>query len=487
MYYRAQEKAVCGDVIPYYENGTFYLFYLKDHRDPEHYEMGVPWCLLTTKDLVHYEDHGEVIAHGSKEDQDLAVFTGCCVKFGGEYYIFYTGHNHLLREQGLPQERILMARSGDLYHWEKVQDFALDAPDWLEIHDFRDPFVYYEEEKKQYCMLLVGRLKNEDPSNSRGVTVRLRSGDLRHWTADEKPFYGPQAFFAHECPDLFRMGDWWYLLFSEFSDKNVTCYRMAKSPEGPWITPKADTFDGHAYYAAKTACDGKRRILFGWNPIKNHEKDDEPWQWGGTIVPHEIVQNQDGTLAVKCPEEIRGCYGEAAALEDGFAMNRVEPIAAAVDAAAQGQMQTAAPVGYRVGSNFGKSIKMLGQLPACCRVEMDFTTSDEVGEFGVYLRADERLDNYYAVKFEPRYNRLGFDKMPRKDSVVHNQVEVERYCPLVPGQKNTLLMILENSVLTVYVNDRVAMSTRMFDHSGGSLGLYAHNTEVLFENIRLFR
>ena len=457
MYYRPGNKAVCGDVIPYYEDGTFYLFYLKDHRDPEGYGIGIPWCLLTTKDLVHYEDHGVVIPHGTLDEQDLAVFTGSCAKFNGEYYIFYTGHNHLFRADGKAQERILIAKSQDCMHWEKVKDFALDAPDWLDPHDFRDPFVYYDEDKKKYCMLLVGREKNENPSNMQGITLLMVSDDLWNWEADEKPFYAPQAFFAHECPDLFKMGDWWYLLFSEFSDRSVTCYRMAKSPQGPWIAPKVDTFDGHAYYAAKTAFDGKRRILFGWNPIKNHEKDDEPWQWGGNVIPHEIVQNEDGTLWVKCPDEIRNSYAEPA--------------------------MTSADC--RIGASGKRSIKMLGELPEYCKVEMNFTASDDVGEFGIFLRADEKLDNYYAVKFEPRFNRLAFDKMPRKDATVHTQVDVERYCPLVPGEKNTLLMIVEDSVRTVYVNDKVAMSCRMFDHRNGAVGLYAHNTEVIFENIRI--
>jgi len=79
------------------------------------------------------------------------------------------------------------------------------------------------------------------------------------------------------------------------------------------------------------------------------------------------------------------------------------------------------------------------------------------------------------------------DKMPRKDSTVHCHVDVERFCPLVPGQKNTLLMIIEGSVLTVYVNDRIAMNARMFDHESGDIGLYTHNTEVIFENIRIWK
>lgn len=48
-------------------------------------------------------------------------------------------------------------------------------------------------------------------------------------------------------------------------------------------------------------------------------------------------------------------------------------------------------------------------------------------------------------------------------------------------------MIIEGSVLTVYVNDRIAMSARMFDHESGDIGLYTHNTEVIFENIRIYK
>ena len=62
-----------------------------------------------------------------------------------------------------------------------------------------------------------------------------------------------------------------------------------------------------AFYAAKTASDGKRRFIFGWNPprgAEGNESDDEPWNWAGNIVVHEIKQNPDGTLRVSMPDEI---------------------------------------------------------------------------------------------------------------------------------------------------------------------------------------
>lgn len=468
MFYRAPGKAVCADVIPFYEDGEFKLFYLRDYRDVENHGEGCPWCLLTTRDLVNYKDHGPVLLRGTKEEQDLYVFTGCCIKDGDTYYIFYTGHNPHLRAKGLPEQKVLRATSKDLINWEKDKDFVFEAPEWLEMHDFRDPFVFYDEDKKKYCMLLAGRVKNENPVNSKGVTLIAYSDDLTSWEVAKEPFYAPHAYFTHECPDLFKMGNYWYLVFSEFTDKIVTTYRISESPFGPWRTPLVNNFDAHAFYAAKSTTDGKRRILFGWNCIKFDEKDDNFWQWGGTVIPHEIVQAEDGTLYVKCPEEVSAAYSEAKEVVEGFAMGDVVK--------ADGK--------YILGGE-GRNVQMFGKMPENCKIEMTFTADDLKGDFGVIVREGSNLDNFYAVKFEPKFNRLALDRQPRRDSTLHTQVDTERYCPIVAGEKNTLKIIAEGSVLEVYVNDKVAMSARMFDFKEGNFGIYTHNNPVVFEDVRL--
>lgn len=469
MFYRSEGKSACADVIPYYEDGVFYLFYLRDLREPERLGEGCPWCLVTTKDFVHYTEHGEVLPRGSEEAQDRWVFTGSCIKARNMYYIFYTGHNHHLAEQGKPMQKILLATSKDLFHWEKDASFVIQAPEWLEMHDFRDPYVYFDAKQQTYRMLITGRMKREVPENTKGMTLVLTSKDLYHWDLCKEPFYAPWAYYAHECPDLFQMGDWWYLVFSEYPDKCITTYRMARGPEGPWITPKVNTFDGHAFYAAKSASDGRRRFLFGWNCTKEGEWDDGPWQWGGNIIPHELLQDADGELYVKCPHEILDSYKETVKLSGGRQWNQV----------------TALPNGYVVGSNAGRSIITLGDMPANCLFETEFTLSDDVGDFGIILRSDALVNRCYVVRFEQKYHRMAFDKIPRRDPTVHIHVDTERYCPLVPGQRNKLRLITEGSVLEVYVNDRIAMSERMYDLPEGKIGLYAHNTTVTFENLRL--
>ena len=54
LYYRAQD-GITADIIPYYENGLFYLYYLHDYRDAENRGEGTPWRLIRTKDFVEYE------------------------------------------------------------------------------------------------------------------------------------------------------------------------------------------------------------------------------------------------------------------------------------------------------------------------------------------------------------------------------------------------------------------------------------------------
>ncbi|MFR6392617.1 MAG: hypothetical protein ACLUN0_06810 [Roseburia sp.] len=59
LLYRPKDAWV-GDLIPYYENGTFYGYYLHDPRirDKEYAEE-TTWHLVTTKDFVNVEYKGK--------------------------------------------------------------------------------------------------------------------------------------------------------------------------------------------------------------------------------------------------------------------------------------------------------------------------------------------------------------------------------------------------------------------------------------------
>jgi beta-fructofuranosidase len=146
IFYRPDD-GFAADFIPFYHDGEYHLFYLKDYRDPEGRGEGTPWWHIVTRDFVEFEDRGETLARGTRTEQDLFVFTGCAIEADGRFHIFYSGHNHHLREQGKPQEAVMHALSGDLDTWEKQPGEMFFAPkSGYEPHDWRDPFVFWNED-----------------------------------------------------------------------------------------------------------------------------------------------------------------------------------------------------------------------------------------------------------------------------------------------------------------------------------------------------
>lgn len=124
-------------------------------------------------------------------------------------------------------------------------------------------------------MLTVSRKNGEELYA--GFTARYVSEDLKTWR-DDGVFWAPNLYHTHECPDYFKMGDWWYLVFSEYSDQYATRYVMAPTPNGLGICRATMFLMAGAFYAAKTASDGAGRYLFGWLPTREGNKDEGNWQ-----------------------------------------------------------------------------------------------------------------------------------------------------------------------------------------------------------------
>ncbi len=460
--------SVCADFIPFFDGGEFKLFYLKDFRNYEDHGEGTPWHLVTTKDFVKFSEKGEVLARGAANEQDLFVFTGSVIKAEGRYHIFYTGHNHHLRRQGKPEQGVMHAVSDDLLNWTKLPEHTFYAPEGYEPHDWRDPFVFWNEEKNEYQMLLAARLTT-GPSRRRGCTALCTSKDLISWEV-RQPLWAPGLYFTHECPDLFKVNDWWYLVFSEFSDKSVTRYRMSKNLEGPWIAPKNDTFDGRAYYAAKTASDGYKRFIFGWNPTRVSESDNGNWMWGGHLVVHEVVQNPEGTLAVRVPESVDKAFEEPAGypvVEYSF-----------------GEVTGQSGEKIILDSIDGYSCAMLGQMPRLCKISADFTFQEGTKGFGLKLRSDKEMEAAYYIRLEPQKSRVVFDSWPRPGDLSH-MPGIEQSLCLNPNVKHSIKVFVQGSVGVVYVNDVAAVNFRMYDKRWGDWGVFAQDAQVKFENVCL--
>ncbi len=468
FFYRPTD-AWAADFIPFYDGERFRLFYLLDWRDKEGHGEGTPWYQISTTDFVHFEEHGEMLARGSEAEQDLYVFTGCVVSAEGQHHIFYTGHNPHFDKLGKPVQAVMHAVSDDLLHWRKVPEDTFFAPsDGYEPNDWRDPFVFWNAEKKEWWMLLAARVTS-GVSRRRGCVALCASTDLKTWQVRE-PFWEPALYFTHECPDLFQMGEWWYLVWSEFSERVVTRYRMSRSLDGPWTAPENDTFDGRAFYAAKSASDGTRRYMFGWNPTRDTEKDYRGnWQWGGNLVVHELVQEADGALNVCVPESVRSAFSQpvACTLTDEFGEEygldgSIELEATDTFASLQTDIST-----QRI------------------RLEATLAFSSPTRGCGLLLRTGEDRQTGYQIRLEPGRQRLVLDSWPRPGDIPF-MVELERPLKLLPNVPITLQVFVDGTVCEIYVDGKVALSARLYNLSTGGWGLFVQEGCTVFENLRVF-
>jgi beta-fructofuranosidase len=453
MRFYKPDNGWAADVIPFFWEGRFHFFYLCDARDDT--QTGTPWEHVATEDFVSYDEYPQAIARGEDDDQDRWAYTGSVIQHDGRFYIYYTGHNSSFAGTARPQEVILRASSDDLVTWTKDPAFALAADlDRYEADDWRDPFVFWNEDDRVFWMLITARLRGR-PNRRSGCLALATSPDLDNWTMRE-PLWEPGLFNTHECADLFRMGDWWYLIFSEYSDRTVTRYRMSRSLAGPWLAPPDDAVDTRAFYAAKTVSDGDRRYLCGWNPTRAGETDTGKWQWGGNIVVHQVAQAPDGTLRFRAPDAVRSLFAS-------------RPVALSVDPVAGNWEWQDLTLQATAGD--GRAACLLGDLPSSCLIELGIDCSPGTQSCSVLLRTDEHADVGYELRWEVERSRLVIDRWPRPGDVPWEAERPLSSLAVPNGTVLTLTIFIDESVLVVYAGDGVALSFRLYDHAAGKLGL----------------
>ena len=476
IFYKPKDGWV-GDTIPFAHDGKFYIYYLHDERKgntQDEYGYRTSWNLLITEDGVNIKDCKVVLPVGEYDDADYACYTGSVIEGNdGQFHMFYTAQNNYnpkYHRDGKPLQYVAHAISTDLINWEKFPELTFGADESIyEPFDWRDPFVFYNEDEKCFDMLLAARLRGASEKNG-GCVGLCRSYDLIHWEAKE-PFYNPESYMTHECPDLFKLGNKWYLVYSTFSEKFVTHYRMSDKLSGPWTSPIEDTFDGRAFYAAKTAQVGDKRMAFAWVPTKRGESDFGQYEWGGNFIAHEIDQTTDNKLTVKPADGLINMFNKEAVNEK---INKVEI------------------------ENFeGEKSYVINGMKETCMIEAVIEFSEGVRSFGIGLRQDSALANGYYLRFEPFYNRIVADMWPRRISGVNQwyvdgdkpfMIELERpfdYKSL-KDNKVHIRVVADGSIICLYVNNTTALTMRAYNMKRTNWGFFVKDGSIRVSDIHLY-
>ncbi|KAL1888431.1 hypothetical protein Sste5346_009548 [Sporothrix stenoceras] len=323
-YVRPAGFAAAGDTIPFLLDNTYHLFHLASPLNTVYHPPRVrcSWIRQRSKDLVHWtRDTKPVISPGAQDsDPDCSgAWTGSVVLGrDGNMHIFYTGYN---LPEGGGRQVILHAVSSDREgtEFEKpLQPIQLDSASansyaQFEATDFRDPYVFFNEEENCYWMVVATRLAAESnpgaPYWTRGCLALLTSADLDVWMVQREPLYAPNNILCPECPEMFTLGNGkWYIVYSRFSAPDAgTLYVVSDSgPRGPYRSPRDGTggrLDGRRWYAAKSCPkrgDPSKRIFFAWVHDRHQDADiSGKWLWGGSLMqPRELRANANGSLVL---------------------------------------------------------------------------------------------------------------------------------------------------------------------------------------------
>lgn len=447
-----------GDPMPYYraEDKSFYLFFLYENKNKH------PITYTRTEDYAHFEKFGEALPSGYTGTQDEWIGTGSFIRKDNTYYCFYTGHNANLS----PREKVMLATSPDLQSWTRQPAFRIEAPEGYDKDNFRDPCVYFDNTRQAYVMLVTSRKDNQ------AIIARYLSSDLLSWSLIDPLTDFESDSEILECPDIFQMGDKWYLVFSRINRDvhRKTFYRVADSPDGPWrICRDAqghhETFDGLYLYAGKTASDGNKRYLSGWCSTGQTVNSNNELDWGGALITHRLAQQASGKLYPVIPD----------ALDNKFSQ--------AIEYKSIRQTGT-------ITNNDGKLTIDEGSVvfnrnPQAIKVTLEIDATQTTGTFGIGLGACDEQEDMYAITFDlTENNPYGTAGL----FMYNNETELNFTPLIVPENKRfDITLIIEKSVCVLYVNDNIAFTNRIYKMANNPWCLFSNDGAIVVSGMNIYK
>lgn len=446
-----------GDPMPFYDEGIMNMFYLLDERGGT---IGFhPFALLQTTNYLTWTDHGTVIPYvNSISSQDLALGTGSVIKDkNGLYHAFYTGHNS--RGEMPYFEKIQHATSTDMIHWTKQPDDGFFGG----VNDFRDPYVYYDEASDEYWMLITTR------DYQGGVIKRYTSKDLINWVNNGVFYRNTEGSYNMECPTLIYVNGYYYLSFSAQGTGNerVVHYRYTQDLSSGFNVPEQDYFDGWGFYAGRIEKMGDRLILAGWVATKTLDRDFGTYMWGGHLVTHELLQLEDGTLKPKLLNEV----DEKLSTEVKYEV-------------IESNIQTISN-GFSFSKQQGYGYVIFDELldrPTKLTYKVDLKNTSN---FGMTYNAFDSVFGNLNIYFDLENNQIEFYRV---DSNLIKQSQSEIRIPFMFNGLTELniKVVTEDTVLIVYVNEQIAVTSRAYDMANTSFGFFTLGSEVKIFDVHFY-
>ena len=475
-----------GDPMPFYDtkSKSFKVLYLQEYRPnmPGTYH---PFWGLETTDAANYTPLNEILPTGARSEQDAALGTGCVVynEQDNLYYIFYTG-NRDQPKAGEDAQVVMYATSPDFKTWTKNTLFRLRGVAYgYSSADFRDPCIFKSDEDDLWHMLVSTKI------GGKGHLAEFTSADLKTWE-HKGSFMTMMWDRFYECPDVFKMGDWWYLVYSEmsagegkdwgrrvqyFKGKTLTELKACTAGDaGKWPDDHEGVLDSRGFYAGKTASDGTNRYIWGWCPTREGNDNTktnsggEP-QWAGSLVAHRLIQHEDGSLTL----------GEVPGIKDKYAKSQTVKMVAKSE-----EGVTEANNEYIIGAN---SYALFNRLDYHNHISLTVTAGEKSDKFGFSFVRGTDSKKYYTLVVNPEGDtkrKINFEEEGEEGKGFIGAID--SYMFKTPTDNIYHVDIYtDNSVLVLYINDVLAYTNRVYGIQHNCWSVNSYNGTIKVTDLKI--
>lgn len=301
LHYAAKDWHI-GDIHPYFENGTLYLFYLKPN--------GILRCDAC------FEDPEKVVTNASRlavtknysdwVDYPLPTIILNIVKLEDTYYCCQgTGENSFYE-------------SRDLINWEPSSKYRFVLDTGLFPAGARDYACFWDYDRKGIRVTMNAYFTNQHNEIGSGLDCCVGISDVIEENSPDAPEQrvllpldnsGRELMkcMEPECNQVISMGGRWYLVTSLARQTvhwvGAPSYWIGEKDtpidSQDWWKKKEYRLDGEDLCAAQIAENNGKYYLFGWIPLNYNGQE-----WGGHLnLPREVYPLENGLLASRLDPE----------------------------------------------------------------------------------------------------------------------------------------------------------------------------------------
>ena len=198
--------------------------------------------------------------------------------------------------------------------------------------------------------------------------------------------------------------------------------------------------------------------------------------WGGNLVAHKIYPKANGDLAVAIPPSLKTYLeGQNHTIVKNSQVGNVTNTESG-----KHSYSLVSSAAFDISNVIFDPIS----LPRFkINATVSYTASSK--DFGFMIGACDATNDFYSLRFIPSQNRFSLDKKSRASISSSTLASTDVPLTLSPNTNYTVQIVIENSMLVVYINDEVALSTRVYKASNTSWGVFADNSNATFSNITI--